>query len=66
MLPNRPGELICGMRNPLVKGRAMLFVMKGLDDAFDKEDAKLLKVTDLFSVDLGGRGISDLCWVYSV
>jgi hypothetical protein len=54
--------LLCGMRNPLYEQKALLFVVRGVEDAFDRRDNKQLEVTDLFTVDLGERGVSDLIW----
>jgi hypothetical protein len=58
-------RLLCGLRNPLTHGNAghaILYIVENVDAAFDKEDANQLRVTDLFTLDLGDRGISDLCW----
>ena len=58
-------SVICGLRNPLTggnTGKALLFAMEHIDDAFDAGDARQVKVTDLFTLDLGDRGVSDLCW----
>ncbi len=55
-------RLLCGMRNPLLAGRALVFAVAGVDEAFDAKDAARLRVTDLFALDLGRRGISDLAW----
>ena len=54
--------LLCGMRNPLYRQKALMFVVRGMEDAFDRQDNKQLEVTDLFTVDLGERGVSDLIW----
>ena len=54
--------LLCGMRNPLYKQEALMFVVQRVEDAFDRQDHKQLEVTDLFTVDLGERGVSDLIW----
>jgi hypothetical protein len=54
--------LLCGMRNPLHHDRAILFVLTGVDNAFDTRDASRLVVTDIFTLPLGGRGVSDICW----
>ncbi len=54
--------LLCGMRNPLLGGSAMLFALGGVDEAFDTADAGRAKLLDLFTLDLGARGISDMCW----
>jgi len=58
-------RLICGFRNPLTQGgtgHAILMAIDGIDAGFDQEDAGQFKVTDLFTLDLGDRGVSDLCW----
>jgi hypothetical protein len=55
-------RVLCGMRNPLCAGRAILFVLEGIDVAFDARDAARLRLTDLFTLDLGERGVSDLAW----
>ena len=62
MSPKNQDLIICGMRNPLAGEKAIMFTVGGLDKAFDKEDATLLHVSDVFSLDLGGRGVSDMCW----
>jgi len=54
--------LLCGMRNPLLGGSAMVFALGGVDEAFDAADAGHAKLIDLFTLDLGDRGISDMCW----
>jgi len=54
--------MLCGMRNPLYHGKAILFAVQGLDKAFETEDPTLPQLTDIFTLDLGDRGISDLCW----
>ena len=54
--------LLCGMRNPLLCGLAMAFALRGVDEAFDAADAGRTKLVDLFTLDLGSRGVSDMCW----
>lgn len=54
--------LLCGMRNPLAGEDAMLFTLQGVDQAFDDADPSKLRVTDLFRLNLGGRGVTDLAW----
>jgi len=54
--------LLCGMRNPLYGGRAIVFAIESFEEAFARRDAGRMKLVDLFSLDLGERGISDLCW----
>ena len=60
--PPAGADVLCGMRNPLLGGRAFLFAVRGLEEAFTTNDPRRLKVVDLFTLDLGRRGISDLCW----
>lgn len=55
-------HLLCGMRNPLYKGQALLFALRGAAQAFAAGDSRRMEVVDLFALDLGGRGISDLAW----
>ncbi len=55
-------RLLCGMRNPLLGGRAICFALEGVAEAFDARDPGRIKVTDLFALDLGQRGVSELCW----
>lgn len=54
--------MLCGMRTPLHQGKAFLFTIKGLDEAIDDNDPIHLQLIDLFALDFGNRGISDLCW----
>ena len=54
--------LLCGMRNPLHNGAAVMFVVRGAEEAFRFKDPKRMALTDLFTLDLGQRGVSDLCW----
>jgi len=53
---------LLGLRNPRAQGDALVVAVAGLDDAFDTGDATRARVTDLVRLDLGGRGVSDLCW----
>ncbi len=55
-------SMLCGMRNPLHGGQAIFFVLAGIDDAFNVRDPASIKVTDMFTLSLGKRGVSDLCW----
>lgn len=55
-------SLVCGMRNPTIDDRAIVFVVSGVHRAFDTLDAMAMSVTDAMSLDLGGRGVSDLAW----
>jgi hypothetical protein len=54
--------LLLGMRNPLCGESAILVVVRGVAEAFDQGDPREMDVEDMFALDLGGRGISDLCW----
>ncbi|QNN21948.1 hypothetical protein HED60_06580 [Planctomycetales bacterium ZRK34] len=55
-------KLLCGMRNPLHNDRAIMYVLAEVDEALDHRDAGAIQVVDLFSLDLGGRGVSGLNW----
>jgi hypothetical protein len=55
-------RLLLGMRNPLLGSYALMAVVTGVEEAFDTRDANKLALTDLFAIDLGNRGVSDLCW----
>ena len=55
-------RMLCAMRNPLLDGAALLLAVTGVTEAFDAKDPGRMKVTDLFALDLGQRGASDLCW----
>jgi hypothetical protein len=55
-------SLLLGMRNPLAGSRAILAVVKDLDEAFRDSDPDKMQVVDMFTLNLGDRGISDLCW----
>lgn len=59
--PGQP-RLLCGLRNPLAGDDAMVAVVEGVDEAFDRADPSLLTLVDLFRLDLGDRGVSDLAW----
>jgi len=54
--------MLCGMRNPLHGGNALVFALEGVDEAFLAKDSTRFKLADLFSLELGERGISDLSW----
>jgi hypothetical protein len=54
--------LLCGMRNPLFDGAAILFAVWGMPRPTQAIGPESLKVTDFFLLDLEDRGISDLCW----
>lgn len=55
-------RLLCGMRNPLLDGAALMFAVEGVERAFQARDSSQMKVTDLYALDLGRRGVSDLFW----
>jgi len=55
-------RLLCAMRNPLLEGKALLFAVRGVAEAFDAKDPRRMKLTDLFTLDLDRRGVSDLRW----
>ncbi|HRS10955.1 MAG TPA: hypothetical protein P5068_12855 [Sedimentisphaerales bacterium] len=55
-------RLLLGMRNPLLGSHALMAVVVGIEEAFDTRDANKLDLVDLFAIDLGDRGVSDLCW----
>ena len=54
--------LLCGMRNPLLGRSAIMFALRDVDAGFDAGDAGRMRLTDMFTLDLGGRGVSDMCW----
>jgi hypothetical protein len=53
---------MCGFRNPLLEEAAIVAVFDGFEDAFDAKDSRILSLKDMFTLDLGGRGISDMSW----
>jgi hypothetical protein len=55
-------SFLCGMRNPMQHDNAIFFVLEGIDEAFRTRNANRIRVTDMFTLPLGGRGVSDLCW----
>jgi len=55
-------HLLCGMRNPLVDGEAVVFVVGGVDASFELRDPLRLTLRDAMTIDLDGRGISDIAW----
>jgi len=57
-----PPTLLCGMRNPLSAGRAIFYTISGVDQAFNQRQSSRIEVTDMFTLDLGRRGASDICW----
>ena len=54
--------LVCGMRNPTLAGDAIVFVITGVEEAFTAGDPRRMKISDALTLDLGGRGVSDLAW----
>ncbi|MBP7053559.1 MAG: hypothetical protein KBE65_21320 [Phycisphaerae bacterium] len=56
------GSLLLGMRNPLCGESALFVVVQGVPEAFDAADPGRMRIEDLFVLDLGDRGVSDLCW----
>ncbi|MBP8304596.1 MAG: hypothetical protein KBE04_10760 [Phycisphaerae bacterium] len=55
-------SLLLGMRNPLCDDSAILVVVQGVAEALRAGDSGLFRVTDVFGLDLGARGVSDLAW----
>ncbi len=55
-------RVLLGMRNPLLGSHALMAVVEGVDEAFDARDPSRLRLVDLFAIDLGDRGVSDLAW----
>ncbi len=55
-------HLLLGLRNPLLAGRALVAVVEDIDRTFTMDNPDSLRITDLFDLNLGARGISDLCW----
>lgn len=55
-------RMICGMRNPLLNGRAIMLAVGHVADAFEHVDAARMVLADAFTLDLGLRGVSDLTW----
>lgn len=54
--------LLCGMRNPLFDGAAILFAVSGISASIPPFSQDTLHVADFFLLDLEDRGISDLFW----
>jgi hypothetical protein len=54
--------MLCGMRNPLFDGAAILFAVSGMPRQTQLPQEETMKVTDFFLLDLQGRGVSDLAW----
>lgn len=55
-------RVLCALRNPLFGGDALLCALDGLDEAFDTGDPGRIRLIDLFTLNLGERGVSDLGW----
>jgi hypothetical protein len=55
-------SLLLGMRNPLCGDYAIMVVVQGVAEALHAVDPGQFRVTDVFGLDLGGRGVSDLSW----
>jgi hypothetical protein len=55
-------SLLLGMRNPLCRDYAVMVVVQGVAEALHAGDSGRFQVTDIFGLDLGERGISDLAW----
>lgn len=55
-------SLLCGMRNPLFDGAAILFAVSGMVRTGAPSQTESMEVTDLFLLDLDQRGVSDLFW----
>lgn len=58
---SKTGQLMLGFRNPLYAGHAMVGVVEQVDAVFDSFDSQIV-LKDIFALDLGGRGVSDMCW----
>lgn len=58
----RGDVLLAGLRNPLAGEDALVMAVAGVDEAFDQGDPSLLQLSDLFRLNLGGRGVADLAW----
>jgi len=46
----------------LCSDSAMFVVVRGVAEAFDTADPRKMQIEDMFALDLGDRGVSDLCW----
>jgi len=55
-------RLLLGLRNPLLAGDALIAVVEDSAQTFFMTHTDTLRITDLFDLNLGERGISDLCW----
>jgi hypothetical protein len=54
--------VLCAMRNPLHNDNAILFAIKGLEEAFMAINPQHIQIADIFVLDLDSRGISDISW----
>ncbi len=54
--------LLLGMRNPLCASRAIVVAVTAVSEAFEEKNPNKMQIADLFTLNLGDRGISDLCW----
>ncbi|MHC4150847.1 MAG: hypothetical protein ACYSSP_01940 [Planctomycetota bacterium] len=54
--------LLCAMRNPLHNNKAILVVIKGIDESFMALNPEHLQIKDIFTLNLDSRGISDISW----
>jgi len=54
--------LLCGMRNPLFDGAAIVFAVSEIPYKNQLIQQESMKVMDFFLLDLEDRGISDLSW----
>lgn len=54
------GRLLVGLRKPLVKDKSMVVELRGYREAFDMNDASLLKASLFAKLDLDGAGVSSL------
>ncbi len=54
--------MLCGMRNPLFDGAAILFAVSEMPRQTQLPQEETMKVTDFFLLDLQDRGVSDLAW----
>ena len=55
-------SVLLGMRNPLCGDYAILVAVQGVTEAFRASDSGRFQVMDVFGLDLGDRGVSDLAW----
>ena len=55
-------SVLLGMRNPLCGDHAIMAVVQGVAEALRTGDPGRFRVTDVFGLDLGDRGVSDISW----